>query len=177
MPRKQTPRGPDEASGKGGTPSERRMRFIDAFLEEPNATKAALKAGFAAPSAHVTGGRLLRHPLVIAALEERRAALREAAGIDAQWVVQRLRLISDRCIQGEPVIDREGNQTGEWKFDAAGANKATELLGKTLGIFRDKVEVTGKDGGPLEVEVSDARQRLADRLRRAQSGPDPTGPS
>ena len=43
----------------------------------------------------------------------------------------------------------EWEETGEYKFDSAGANRATELLGKHLGMFVDKVEHSGK----LEYEI------------------------
>ena len=36
-----------------------------------------------------------------------------------------------------------------YQYQGAVANRALELLGKHLGLFRDKVEVTGKDGTPL----------------------------
>jgi hypothetical protein len=57
----------------------------------------------------------------------------EKAGIDKAWVVERLRSVVERCLQAEPVLNREGNQTGEFNFNAAGANKALELLGKEIG--------------------------------------------
>ncbi len=34
------------------------------------------------------------------------------------------------------------NQHGEYTFDSIGANKALELLGKTLGIYIDKTNNT-----------------------------------
>jgi phage terminase small subunit len=174
MPHAKKPGAPSKGSGPRLT--EQMLRFIDEYMRVPDAKAAAIAAGYGKAQAASQGSQLLNHPLVGAELAERQAKLREKAGIDAEWVVARLRLISDRCVQGEPVTDKDGNATGEWKFDAAGANKATELLGKTLGMFRDKVEVTGRDGGPLEVEVSDARQRLADRLRGARQERDPGGP-
>lgn len=42
--------------------------------------------------------------------------------------------------------------------------RALELVGKHLGLFRDKVEVTGANGGPIEVD--DVRARIAGRLAR-----------
>jgi phage terminase small subunit len=46
--------------------------------------------------------------------------------------------------------------------------KALELMGKYLGMFTDKMEVTGKDGGPIDIDLSglDTEQlkKLADKL-------------
>jgi phage terminase small subunit len=33
--------------------------------------------------------------------------------------------------------------------------KASELLGKAIGVFIDKVQLTGKDGGPIETKKPD----------------------
>lgn len=151
--------------------TEKQQRFVDAYLVDPNAKLAAKLAGYADPGRQ--GWQVLNYPEVKAALSARQGALRAKADLDAAWVLDRLKLISDRCIQGEPVLDSQGAQTGEWKFEPAAATRATELIGKHIGMFREKVEVTGKDGGPLEVEVSDARQRLAERLQRSRPRPDP----
>lgn len=40
--------------------------------------------------------------------------------------------------------------------------KALELLGKHLGLFVEKVELTGKDGGPVEIESP--RERIERRI-------------
>lgn len=32
-------------------------------------------------------------------------------------------------------MDKEGNETGEYRFDSAGANRALELLGRHLGMW------------------------------------------
>jgi hypothetical protein len=45
-------------------------------------------------------------------------------------------------MQTELVLDRAGNRAGKYTFNAGGANKALELLGKHLGLFKEKVEVT-----------------------------------
>jgi phage terminase small subunit len=41
-------------------------------------------------------------------------------------------------MQHAPVLDREGNPTGDYRFDAAGANRALELLGRRLRMWDDK---------------------------------------
>jgi len=49
-----------------------------------------------------------------------------------------LKSVADRCM-------------GE-RLDSSGANKSLELLGKHLKLFTEKVELTGKDGGPMQIE-------------------------
>ena len=40
-----------------------------------------------------------------------------------------------------PVRDRSGQETGEWSFNASGATRALELIGKHLGMFSERVDV------------------------------------
>jgi len=56
-------------------------------------------------------------------------------GVGPDWVVMKWLEVLDRCMQKEQVKDSEGNLTGEWKFDARGANIVLENMGKYLGMF------------------------------------------
>ena len=48
--------------------------FAAEYLIDLNATRAAIAAGFSAATAHVTGSKLLRNPVVAAAIAETGAA-------------------------------------------------------------------------------------------------------
>jgi len=55
----------------------------------------------------------------------------------------------------EDYLDGRGEdarQVRRVKFKLASKLVALELLGKHLGLFKDRVEHTGKDGGPVEVK-------------------------
>jgi len=54
--------------------------------------------------------------------------------VNKEWVVNRLKQVVETCMQ--PIPDGKGNE----KVDASGANKALELLGKTIGLYIDKNE-------------------------------------
>jgi len=45
-----------------------------------------------------------------------------------------------RCMQANPVLDKYGEETGEFIYNPNGANKALELIGKHLGMWDKKVE-------------------------------------
>lgn len=70
------------------------------------------------------------------------------AGLDRSWVISRLMTVAERCMQAEPVLSRSGEPVmvktadGElaaaYEFDSNGANKALELLGKTLRMWDGK---------------------------------------
>jgi phage terminase small subunit len=138
---------PKSAKEPGLTPKQE--RFVQEYLVDLNATQAAIRAGYSKRTADKQGYQLLVNPRVQAAIALAQADVAKRLGLDAEWVLKRLRAISDRCAQAEPVLDREGNETGEYRFDSAGANRATELIGKHLGMFTEKHELTGKDSGPI----------------------------
>jgi phage terminase small subunit len=72
--------------------------------------------------------------------------------LDKTWVIERLMQVTERCMQAEPVLDNKGKPTGEYKFDAAGANRSLELLGKEIGMFASKAEVNINHTATLTTE-------------------------
>lgn len=133
----------------------KQQRFCDEYLIDLNGTQAAIRAGYAVNSANEQAARLLANDSVKEYIAERQQVLQEKTQLTQEWVLDRLKLISDRCVQAVPVMffnyetgqmeqrkDAEGNHI--WQFDSNGANKATELIGKHLGMFVQKVDLTTK---------------------------------
>jgi phage terminase small subunit len=123
--------------------------FVDEYLVDLNATQAAIRAGYSERTANEQGSRLLANVSVAAAVQKAMDARAEKVGVSAQYVLQTIVDTIERCKQAEPVRDREGNQTGEYKFDAAAVLKGAELLGKHLKLFTEKTEVSGPGGGAV----------------------------
>lgn len=121
--------------------TELQARFVEEYLHDGNATQAARRAGYSAKSSSQLGTRALGRPEVQAALAVRRGELAEEIEVDAGWVLRRLREVVERCLQETPVRDRQGKETGEWRFNASGATRALELLGKHLGMFSERIDV------------------------------------
>ena len=88
-------------------------------------------------------------------LKELQEYLTERNTVNVEWVLKRLVELNDRCMQGQPVRDKEGNETGEWKFEPNAANKSLELIGKHLGMFTDKLDVKGEMSITIEGEVKE----------------------
>lgn len=112
--------------------------FADQYLILNNGTKAAIAAGYSEKSARSQASQLLVNEEIEAYIEERRKAASEISLVDVAWVQTRFKDISDRCMTAVPVmewIDGEQVETGEYKFDSSGANKATENLGKIIGAY------------------------------------------
>lgn len=121
--------------------SQRQKKFIAEYPKDCNGTQAAIRSGYAKESANVAGSRLLANDNISKPIKEKLQSLADKVGISTEYVLQGLKEVSERCRQAEQVLDREGNPTGEYKFDSSGANKSLELLGKHLKIFGDEKEI------------------------------------
>ena len=127
--------------------NERQKRFVDEYLVDLNATQAYYRAGYEGKEAvaNVNASRLLSNAKVYAAVEERINDRKERTEINQDFVLENLQEVALRCMQRQPITrlnkeTGEYEETGVYKFDANGANKALELLGKHLKMFTDKVE-------------------------------------
>jgi phage terminase small subunit len=118
-------------------------RFIHEYLVDCNGTQAAIRAGYSPKTANEQASRLLTNVSICEIVKQEQEKRAGKVGLDAEWVLRRLKDISDRCMQEEPVLDHRGQPTGEYRFDSSGANKSTELIGKHLAMFTDKVDVSG----------------------------------
>lgn len=82
-------------------------------------------------------------------------------GLDREWVITRLMQVADRCMQAEPVLDKEGCPTGEYQFNSNGANQALKMLGDTLGLFKPAEKQAGDEYANLS---DDDLRRIAHEL-------------
>ena len=133
------------------------QRFVDAYptISPPNATQAYIKAGGKARgnAAEVSASRMLRCDKVLAALSAARQQVSAVAQVDASWVLRRLIANADRAAQVEPVLDKEGTPTGEYRYEGAVVNKALELIGKHLGMFGEAAPAPGSNGPLLDIRI------------------------
>ena len=132
-----------------GGMTAKEQRFCDEYLIDLNATQAAIRAGYSKKSSHAIGYENLIKPYIQEYLSNKRLELAAKTGLTQEWVLNRFKEISDRCMTAEPVMARgEGGvmvETGEYEFDSAGANKATEMIGKHLGFFEKDNKQGEKD--------------------------------
>jgi hypothetical protein len=68
-------------------------------------------------------------------VEELQAAAAAKTVLSRQWVIERLVENVERAMQAVPVLDHDGNPTGEYTYEGNVANRALELLGKEIGMF------------------------------------------
>jgi phage terminase small subunit len=123
-----------------GELTQKQEKFCYEYLIDLNATQAAIRSGYTPDHADVQGSRLLSYAKVTNKIDLLKKERNERTKLDQDWVLNRFKDISDRCLQAEPVLIHNGQnwvESGEYKFDASGANKATEMIAKHIGFFAD----------------------------------------
>lgn len=124
--------------------SPKQKSFCGEYIIDKNGTQAAIRAGYSKKTAKEQATRLLTKVYVQRYLSSLISKQSKRTEITADFVLNSLRNIAQKCQQNEPVRDSRGRETGQYKFDSAGANRAVELLGKHLALFVDRKEITQK---------------------------------
>lgn len=161
--------------------------FVLAYIETGNASEAYKRAYDASrmkdETVRVKASELLKNGNITVRLDELRGKAAEKVLLNRAWVLERL-MRNAQIAMGEEKVkltvkSKDSDDTREVEVtdrDAAAANKALELLGKTdeVRLFADRVELTGKDGGPIETaDVSprdEFRRRIAGIAARLGAG-------
>jgi phage terminase small subunit len=148
--------------------TEKQRRFVEEYLIDLNATQAAIRAGYSVNRASEIGYQLLQKTTVSKAISEAMAERSKRTGINADRVLQELARIA--FVNPTNVIDTDDATV---KYDANDDDlaaiqsvkvksiptkngegiereirfndkiRALELLGKHLGMFKDKLEING----------------------------------
>lgn len=138
--------------------------FAQGLAEGKTADEAYIAAGFKENRGNAS--RLKANENIVARVAEILGASAERVEVDAAYVLSTIIDTVERCKQAKQVFDRKGEAVlvetpeGElapaYVFDSKAVLRGAELLGKHLGMFTEKHEHTGKDGGPIEtIEKSD----------------------
>ncbi len=122
--------------------SKAERTFIYSYIETLNSVAAARAASgkphMSQASAQKYAHRMTKKPHVSQAIE---AGLQQADNlvlVNKRYVIDKLKENVERCLQVEPVRDKDGQPTGEYQYNASAANKALELLGRHLRVFDDQ---------------------------------------
>jgi phage terminase small subunit len=143
------------------TPKQR--AFVDEYLIDYNGTQAAIRAGYSEDSARQMATENLSKPSISRAIKEAIEARSQRTQVDQDYVISTLTQVIERSLKGQvkmefdreercmvPVRDEDGNMV--WQYDSSGVNKAAELIGKHLGMFVNKTDVTS-GGQPFKALV------------------------
>ena len=108
-------------------------RFVEEYLVDLNATQAAIRAGYSKKTAYSMGQRLLKNVEVSKAIAKATVARTKRVEVDQDYVIASVVTTMERC-----KTDKE--------FSPAAVMRGAELLGKHLGMFTDKLDLTSSDG-------------------------------
>ena len=158
--------------------TDKQQRFVDEYLIDLNATQAAIRAGYSAKTADQQGSRMLANVKVKQAVAEKQAQRSKRTGVNQDRVVLELakvafakitdivdsngRIKEDAspddlaCIESIKYkeSDNEYGRSVEREVKIASKLKALELLGKHLGMWSDKFNVTVEKSEKLDDIIS-----------------------
>ena len=164
--------------------TKKQKRFIEEYLVDLNATQAAIRSGYSPDTAKSMGSENLTKPDIQARIAKAMAERSRRTGVNADRVVMELAKIA--FVNASDVIDADtatlkpdatpedtaaiqsvkvktfGEDGLEREIKMADKLKALELLGKHLGMFKDKVELSGS----LETE----KTKLDDLIQQMRGG-------
>ena len=144
--------------------TKKQKKFVEEYLIDLNATQAAIRAGYSPETAGSIGAENLKKPEIKSRIDKAMAERSRRTGINQDRVLQELARIGFAKITD--IVDPE---TAEIRTDASdddlaciqsikikpnefGTEREVKLydkksalvdLGKHLGLFKDKVELTG----------------------------------
>ena len=167
--------------------TKKQKKFVEEYLIDLNATQAAIRAGYdvgSAQRASEIGAQLLQNTQVSSAISKAMAERSKRTGVNADRVVTELAKIA--FVNASDVIDADtatlkpdaapedtaaiqsvkvktfGEDGLEREIKMADKLKALELLGKHLGMFEDKLKLSGS----LETE----KTKLDDLIEQMRGG-------
>lgn len=148
--------------------TKKQKKFVEEYLIDLNATQAAIRAGYSPDTAGSIGSENLKKPEIRVRIEKAMAERSKRTGINQDRIIEELAKIAllnpknlinfeEATVKEEateedlaaisfirvkcfPTKDGEGIEREVKMYDKA---KALELLGRHLGMFKDKVEVSG----------------------------------
>lgn len=145
--------------------TKKQKMFIEEYLIDLNATQAAIRAGYSPSTAKDIGCENLAKPNIRAHIDQALAERSKRTGVNADRVVEELAKVA--FVNASDIINAEdatlradaapedtaaiqsvkvktfGEDGLEREIKMADKLKALELLGKHLGMFKDKLEISG----------------------------------
>ena len=164
--------------------TKKQKRFIEEYLIDLNATQAAIRAGYSPDTAKAIGWENLTKLDIRAHIDRAMAERSRRTGVNADRVVRELAKIA--FVNAADVINAEdatlrddaseedtaaiqsvkvktfGEDGLEREIKMADKLKALEMLGRHLGMFKDKLELSGG----LDTE----KTKLDDLLQQMRGG-------
>lgn len=127
-------------------------KFAELTATGQKRADAYIGAGYRTKTREVAtkrGGALYAKLEIKARVTEIETALREnsvlRAEVDREWVLRGLKENIHRASQVKPVLNRQGEPTGQYKYEPSAVNRGYELVGKELGMFVERYSMENLD--------------------------------
>ena len=144
---------PVPEKGKGSKLTSKMENFVNEYFVDFNGAQAVLRAGYKTSKPNRMAVKLLNHPLIAEAIAERKKERAEKTELTAEYVITKLVSIAER----------------QEEINAQAALRALELLGKHLGLYRDRQEISGPDGEAIQVKQEQIKQNVDEFTSRIAS--------
>ena len=115
--------------------NEKQKQFCEEYIIDLNGTQAAIRAGYSEKTANRIASELLSKLDIQEYICELKNKRSERVRYSQDELMRDILEVKNRCMQANPVLDKEGNEMGIWKFDSTGANKALDILAKHVGFY------------------------------------------
>lgn len=128
----------------------RQLAFANEYVVDFNGKAAAIRAGYSTNSAEKQAHVLLRHEGIRTYIDHlTKSTEAKVMSVNPDYLLQRL----------SEIMNKEGTRDSD-------KLRAIEMYMKHLGMFIDRQEITGKDGGAIEVEQREIQQEADSFLSR-----------
>lgn len=126
--------------------NEKQKQFCEEYIIDFNGTQAAIRAGYSKKTANRIASENLSKLDIQEYIKELVDNRNKRTQITQDEVVADIIKVKNRCMQSEAILDKDGNETGIYKFDSTGANKALDMLMKHTGGYElDNRQVNGSN--------------------------------
>lgn len=115
--------------------NDKQKQFCEEYIIDLNGTQAAIRAGYSEKTANRIASELLSKLDIQEYIQNIKNKRSERVKYSQDELMRDILEVKNRCLQANPVLDKEGNEIGVWKFDSNGANKALDMLAKHVGFY------------------------------------------
>lgn len=140
--------------------TEKQRLFVEEYMKDLDPGPAVKRAGFLCKPGNegAMGRQFLKHPGIRYSIDALKARRAKESDVTSDFVLRKVLSVIKRC--------EEAEARGE-KVDNPSILRATELLMRHLGMLRDRTEISGPDGGPIETkETQDAANEFLTAIGR-----------
>lgn len=150
-----------------GRLNPKQQRFVEEYLVDLNATRAARDAGYSARRASEIGYQLLQHPTVAAAIQQAKAGRSERTRITADRVLEEIAALAFAHM----------GQFASWHDDSVSLRDSSEVDPRAVAEVSQRLT---RYGNNVSIKLHDklgALAKLGDHLGLWKKEPEPSGES